>query len=113
MFSTEVTLFVLKVATQTTLNYSVESLKGPYLDYYYFLSKQTICLMFQIFFLSFADDAIPVPYCSNFDSLMNDANAGLSAYSLWFRLNKLSFNKKKNICCFQWQKITLKVYLNL
>lgn len=55
--------------------------------------------------IMFADDTTLVLSHSNFNSLIKDANVGLTAYATWFRLNKLSLNIKKSNYHFQWQKI--------
>lgn len=53
----------------------------------------------------FADDTTLVLSNSNFDSLMKDANAGLTAYAMWFRLNKFSLNtRKSNFIIFSGKK---------
>ena len=53
----------------------------------------------------FADDTTLVLSNSNFDSLMKDANTGLAAYAVWFRLNKLSLNiRKSNFIIFCGKK---------
>lgn len=43
----------------------------------------------------FADDTTPVLSHSNFNLLIKDANVSLTAYTTWFRLDKLSLNIKK------------------
>lgn len=59
----------------------------------------------------FADDTTLVLFHPNFNSLIKDVNAGLTAYTTWFRLNKLSLNIKKSNYHFQWQKIILKGFI--
>lgn len=56
--------------------------------------------------IMFADDTTLIRSNANFNSLINEVNTGLCAFSSWFKLNKLSLNiKKSNFIIFSGKKV--------
>ena len=66
------------------------SILGPLLFLIYINDLSNVFNSFSS--IMFADDTTLVLSHSNFNSLIKDANVGLTAHATWFRLNKLSLN---------------------